>query len=199
MISTHVGIEILHLHIPWESLMFMDLIRSRRSIRKYADRPVEKEKIDLLVEAALRAPTSRDFHPWEFVVVTDTGLLEKLSEAKPTGSVFLKDAPLGVVVTGRPGTSDVWVEDCSIASTFIQLAAQSLGLGSCWIQIRERWHHDSLTAGAHVARCLDLPPDIAVESMIAVGYPSREKAPHSREELLFEKVHYNRFGERSAR
>ena len=111
--------------------MFHSLIRTRRSIRRYENKPIEAEKIDLLLEATLRPPSSNNRQPWEFVVVTDKDLLEQLSSAKPHGAGFLKDAPLGIVVCADPGKCDVWVEDASIAATFIHLAAASLGLGSC--------------------------------------------------------------------
>ena len=78
--------------------MFMDLITKRRSIRRYTANKVEEEKVELLKEAALRAPSSRGVNPWEFIFITDRDLLVKLSAAKPHGSTFLKDAPLGVVV-----------------------------------------------------------------------------------------------------
>jgi nitroreductase len=109
--------------------MFSSLIQKRRSIRKFREKPVENEKIEILIEAALRSPSSRGHNPWEFIVVTEPGLLEKLSSAKMHGSEFLKNAPLGIVVCADEDKCDVWVEDCSIASTFIFLASESLGLG----------------------------------------------------------------------
>jgi len=169
--------------------MFHALIRKRRSIREFREKPVEKEKIDLLVEAALRSPSSRSFNPWELVVVTDKAVLEKLSRSKPHGSSFLKDAALGIVVLGSSAKSDVWVEDCSIASIFIQLAAESMGLGSCWIQVRKRRHDASLSAGDYISGLLDIPPGLEVESIIAIGYAVEAKQPHKSEELQYEKAH----------
>jgi len=174
--------------------MFMPLIRTRRSIRKYADKPVEAEKIDLLVEAALRSPSSRSFNPWTFIVVTEQKMLERLSTAKPHGASFLKNAPLGIVVCGDAEKSDVWVEDTSIASTYIQLAAASLGLGSCWIQIRERRRDDATWAGDFISDQLDIPERFMVESIIAVGYPAEDKPPHGEDELQHEKVHRGAYG-----
>jgi len=174
--------------------MFMSLIQKRRSIRKFLDRSVDPEKIDLLLEAALRAPSSKGLNPWEFIVVTDRGLLERLSQAKEHGSAFLKHAPLGIVVCADPQTSDVWVEDASIASTFIHLAAESLGLGSCWIQIRERMHDAKKSSQEYIAELLGIPTQMRVESIIAVGYPDEKLPPHKKEELLFEKVHKDTYG-----
>jgi nitroreductase len=174
--------------------MFMPLLEKRRSIRKFLERPVDKEKIDLLVEAALRAPSSRGFNPWEFVVIRDREMLEKLAQAKEHGSAFLKNAALGLVVCADSAKSDVWVEDASIATILIQLAAESLGLGTCWIQIRERAHSPSRTAQQYVAELLHLPQAIMVEAILAVGYPAEFKNPHPKEGLLRRQVHAEVFG-----
>lgn len=174
--------------------MFFELIETRRSIRKFSSRPVEKEKIDRLIEAALRAPSSRDFRPWRFIVVDDPALLKKLSEAKPHGAAFLKNAALGMVVCGDTTASDVWVEDCAIASTFIHLAAHDLGLGSCWIQIRKRDHSPEKTADTYIRDLLDIPDTLSVESIIAIGYPDEAKPGHKKQSLAYDKVFVNGFG-----
>ena len=171
--------------------MFLSLVQKRRSIRRYLDKPVEPEKIDRLIEAALRAPSSRGFNPWEFVVVTDRVLLEKLSIAKPHGASFLKDAPLGIVVCADPEKCDVWIEDASIASIYIHLAAESMELGSCWIQIRKRMHDQTKAAEQYIRELLNIPENLNVESMISIGYPAEKKSSHPKEDLQYEKVHYN--------
>jgi nitroreductase len=174
--------------------MFDALIQKRRSIRRYSEKKVEAEKIDMLVEAALRSPSSRGFNPWRFIVVTDKGLLEKLALAKPHGSSFLKNAPLGFVVCADPDVSDVWVEDTSIATIIIQLAAESVGLGSCWIQIRKRMHDEIKSAETYVSEILNIPENLCVESMIAIGYPDEKKASYRKEDLQHEKVYQDMYG-----
>ena len=174
--------------------MFLPLIQNRRSIRKYQDKTVEDDTIDLLVEALLRAPTSMGNNSWAFVVVTDPNLLEKLSRAKPHGAAFLKNAPLGIVVCADPQVSDVWIENSSIASIYIHLAATSLNLGSCWIQIRERPHDDTRSAEAYVADALNLPAHLRVLSIIAIGYPDESKAPHPGNTLAYDRVSLNNHG-----
>jgi len=174
--------------------MLMNLLEKRRSIRKYQPRPVEQEKIDRLIETALRAPSSRGFNPWRFVVVDQPELLEGLSRAKPHGAAFLKRAPLGIVVCGDPDKSDVWVEDTSIASILIHLAAADMGLGSCWIQIRNRMHKEGVAAENRVRDILQIPENLKVAAIIAIGYPDEVKSPHDRNSLQFEKVSVNRFG-----
>jgi nitroreductase len=166
----------------------LDILRERRSIRRYKDREIEIEKTELLMEAALRSPSSRGINPWRFVFVTDKATLEELSIAKESGSGFLKGAALGVVVCAVQGESDVWVEDCSIAAIILQLEGCSLGLGSCWIQIRKRMHSNNLSSEDYIKRVLDLPENFFVESMIAFGYPDEDKEPVPKEQLEYEKI-----------
>lgn len=152
------------------------------------DKEIEPEIIDLLKEAVLRSPSSRDIKPWRFILVTDRELLDRLSKAKEHGSSFLGGARLGVVVCAYEDESDVWIEDCSIASIILQLAGQSLGLGSCWIQIRNRVYSDRQSSEDYVRSVLDLPEGLRVESMISFGYPGEDKTPVPKESLDFDKV-----------
>ena len=176
--------------------MFIDLLRSRRSIRKFEDRPVEVEKVDLLVEAGLRSPSSRGFNPWEFVVVSDPAIIKRLSMAKPHGASFLAKAPLAIVVCADPGKSDVWVEDASIATIILHLAATDLGLGSCWIQLRKRDYDGATTAGEYTADVLGLPAEWVVSAIMAIGYPAQQPSPHPSASLQRDKVSVNRYGNR---
>jgi nitroreductase len=174
--------------------MFMDLIRQRRSIRKFTEEGIPADKIELLKEAALRPPSSMGHNPWEFVFVTDRQLLTKLAAAKPHGSSFLAGAQMGIVVCVDPEKSVVWIEDASIATIYIHLAAAALGLGSCWIQIRERMHDDTTSAGAYIAEVLNIPSNLKVVTMLGIGYPAEQKTPHKREALQDEKIFLNHYG-----
>ena len=176
--------------------MFLPLLEKRRSIRKFKEREIEPEKIETLIEAALRAPSSMNRRPWEFVLVRDRGMLKRLSMAKPHGASFLKNTLLGIVVCADPLKCDVWVEDASIASAFLLLAAESLGLGACWIQIRERMYDAQKSATTYIAEQLYIPDHLEVEAIIAVGYPDEGKSPHRKEDLPYEKIHYEKYGGR---
>ena len=173
--------------------MFYDLLRSRRSIRKFQNREVEKEKTNAILKNALLSPSSRARRPWEFIAVTDGELLKKLSECREHGAGFLAGAPLGIVILADPEACDVWVEDASIASIIIQLSAQSLGLSSCWIQVRERYHSLGVKAGDYIKGVLGIPSKYRVECMVAIGYPAEEKRAYDDNELLYGKIHSNRF------
>ena len=176
--------------------MFNELLEKRRSVKVYSERPVEAEKIDTIIEAALRSPSGRAARPWAFVVVTDKTLLEKLSVAKPQGAAFVKDAPVAIVVCGDPSASGLWVEDCSIAAVTMQYAALALGLGSRWAQMRGNNFKEGTTSTQYIAEFLGLPENLTVECIIAIGYPGEEMIPYKRDELRFDKVSYNRYGQK---
>ena len=171
----------------------IELLRARRSIREYSDRPVEPEKLELLKEAALRSPSSRNIDPWEFIFVDDRELLARLSTCKPHGAAFLERAALGIVVCGDSRESDTWIEDCSIASILVQMTAQSLGLGSCWIQVRNRMFDDQTTSEQYVQSLLRIPEHIKVQSIIAIGYPAECREPLPAEELKYWKIRENTY------
>jgi nitroreductase len=181
-----------------EKRMFNELAEKRRSIKVYDRRPVEAAKIDAVIEAALRSPSGRANRPWSFVVVTDKALLEKLSVAKPDGAAFIKDAPAAVVVCADPAASGVWVEDCAIAAVTMQYAALALGLGSRWAQIKGYNFKEGQTSTQYIAELLGLPGDLAVECMIALGYAGEPMVPYKKDELRFDKVSYNRYGQKKA-
>jgi nitroreductase len=169
------------------------MLRNRRSIRKFSNRDLEKEKVDIILKSALLSPSSRSIRPWEFITVTDMDMLQKLSLCREHGSVFLSGAKLAIVVVANPDKSDVWIEDASIASIIIQLAAQSLGLGSCWIQVRQRFHNKEKSAEEYVRELLQIPEKYCVESIIAIGYPDEKKEPHDESKLPYGKIHYEWF------
>jgi nitroreductase len=169
----------------------IELLRARRSIRSYTERRIEPEKIEILKEAVLRAPSSRSIEPWEFIFVDDRALLKKLAGCKPDGAGFLEQAALGIVVCADEQKSDVWIEDCSIAAILAQMSAQSIGLGSCWIQIRNRMFNDQVTSEDYIRNVLALPGHLKVECIVAIGYPAETREPLPRKDLKDEKIRTN--------
>lgn len=170
----------------------LETLRERRSIRKYKDIKVEKEKIESILKAGLLAPSSMNKKPVEFIVVEDKETLSKLEACKAKATIGLKTAPLAIVVVADTEKSNVWVEDASIASILIQLEVQELGLGSCWIQIRNRQSNEGDSEKA-VRNVLNLPEKYGVLSILTIGYKDEEKNAYDDSKLDFEKVHYNKF------
>jgi nitroreductase len=169
------------------------LLRHRRSIRKFTSLPVENDKVQSLAEALLRAPTSRNLQPCQFIMVNQPDLLQQLSTAKPHGAALIKGAPLAVVIAADPSISDVWIEDASIAAITVQYAAETLGLKSCWIQLRQRSHNDQKNASDFVRGLVNLPVGFEVPMLIAIGYPAEDKKGHPEETLAPEKIHFNSY------
>jgi nitroreductase len=171
----------------------IDLLRSRRSIRKFTEQPVEPEKIEILREAMLRAPTSKNSQAGEFIFVDDPVLLQKLARCKSQGAGPLQTAKLAVVVAVKENKTVAWIEDCSIAAFTAHLTAHSLGLGSCWIQIRDREHSETKNSETFVQETLSIPYEYRILSIVAIGYPQRAHEGRPYEELCFSKIHQNGF------
>lgn len=175
---------------------FNELITNRRSMRKFTEQELTQEEVVALFKAALMSPTSKRSNSWQFIAVDDKETLEKLSRCKEHGASFLAGAALAIVVTGDPLASDVWIEDASVASIMIQLQAEDLGLGSCWVQVRERLAPSGVTAGEYVHEVLDIPLQLQVLSIIAIGHKGMERKPFNEENLQWEKIHINKYGGR---
>lgn len=173
--------------------MVLSVLQTRRSVRRFLPQPIEAEKLDQLMEAALRAPSSRGRQPWEFVLVTDREQLTALGQVKAHGAEFLAGAALAVVICADPNRCDVWIEDCAIAALLLQLEAEALGLGSCWAQLRLRQHADGRSAETVACELLGIPPGYVVPIIVGIGYPAERLAGHSRSALPWNKIHAERF------
>ncbi len=151
----------------------LEAIFRRRSIRRYTDRPVEEEKLELLLQAAMAAPTAMNCKPWEFIVVTDP---EKLSQFRTRLLFGNRNAPAAIVVCGNPGLSTnpaarmFWVQDGSAATENMLIAAAGLGLGTVWIGI-----HPVPTFVKVVREVLGIPRGVTPLCIIYVGYALEQK------------------------
>ncbi len=171
----------------------LELLKTRRSTRKYKELPVDKTELDKILKAALLAPSGKNIKPFEFVVIEDKETLLKLETCKHPGAVALKTAPLAIVVIGDPGKSDTWIEDASIASILIQLEAEALGLGSCWIQCNKRKSKTGENSEDAVRKILSIPAHYGVLSMVAIGHKDETLKNYDESNLDFTKVHYAKY------
>ena len=170
----------------------LDLLKTRRSIRQFKDKQISKETIEQIIKAGLLAPSSKNKRPVEFVVVEDKDTIKKLKKCKGKGVDSLNTATCAIAVIADSEKSDVWVEDASIAMTLMHIAAENLGLGSVWIQIRNRFV-EGRSSEEEVRRVLNIPDNYGVLSILAIGYKDEHKDPYDEGSLDFSKVHTNRY------
>ncbi len=172
----------------------LDTIFRRRSVRKYTDQPVEPEKLDLLLKAAMAAPSAMNCKPWEFVVVTDP---EKLAQFRKRLIFGNRNAPAAIVVCGNPSMSAnpvarlFWVQDCSLAGENILIAAAGLGLGTVWVGV-----HPVAEFVSVVREVAELPKHVTPLGLIYVGYPAEEKP--ARTQYDAGRVHMETYGKKKA-
>jgi nitroreductase len=173
----------------------LQTIFQRRSIRHYTAQPVEPEKLTLLLQAAMAAPTACNSQPWEFVVVTDPAIMAQLQSSLQMGRY---NAPAAIAVCGHVGVAHnaaarhYWVQDCSAATENILLAAVGLGLGAVWIGV-----YPLLSVIQPVAKILNLPDEVTPLSLVYVGYPAEEKRPRTQYDAY--RVHWQQYEPRKKR
>lgn len=172
---------------------FKDLVQKRRSIRKFTEEKLTPEQVEIIVRAALMSPASKRANPWQFILIEDKEMLEKLSECKKMASKFIAESALAIVVVADPLASDVWIEDATIATTMMQLQVEDLGLGSCWVQIRNRKTIEESPSEEYVRVLLDIPLQLQVLSIVAIGHKGQDRPPFDEDKLQWEKVHVGRF------
>jgi nitroreductase len=166
----------------------MDAIFKRRSIRKYKDQPVEKEKVELLLRAAMQAPTSGNQRPWEFVVVENKDSLKKLSLTSKY-SMMVAKAPIAIIMLGNKDLfqyPEDWEKDLGAATENLLLEAVELGLGAVWIGVAPL-----IDCMENVRAVCELPSNIDPFAIVAVGYPLEEKEPIDRFEQS--RIHYEKY------
>lgn len=172
---------------------FKDLVKLRRSNRKFTAEPVDGDDLKMIMRAALMSPTSKGQRAWQFIVVENKTDIEKLSDAKDMGSQFLREAPIAIVVLGDPQQNDCWIEDGSIAAISMQYQAEELGLGSCWIQMRGRGLNDGTSADTVIRGILNIPENMSVLCVVAIGNKADERKPQNEERLKWENIHIDRW------
>lgn len=175
-------------------------IMTRRSIRKYTEHPVEREKIEILLKAAMSAPSAGNQQPWDFIVVAQKEIINKVRQASRYAAP-LEGAPLCIIVCGNLQKERLyasklhkifkikpkyWVLDCSAATENILLAAHAIGLGAIWIGIYPAQH-----CMEYISRIFGLPKYVKPIAVISIGYPSEEKDPADR--FIDTNVHWERW------
>lgn len=171
----------------------LEMMLNRRSVREYTGEKIPKEKLQKVLQAGLLSPSGRHKTPWEFVVVQDPEQLKKMVSCRKCGSKMLENAGCAVVVFADSEKTDVWTEDASVAMGYMHLMADSLGLGSCWIQGRLREAEDGRTTEEFCRELLGVPETYRLEAILSLGMIEKHPESHRLDELLQEKIHFEKF------
>lgn len=167
---------------------FLELCQRRRSIRKYTNQPVEREKLDYMLRCALMAPSGKRLNPWEFVVITDTATIRAMAPCKEYGAGMLETAMAAIVVAVDEQKSTTALFDGAIAAEHLLLAAEEQGLGACWCHIVGRENAEKM-----VKQLAGVPENLTVICVVTVGYKDEERKNYDLDKLLYDKIHYNRY------
>jgi nitroreductase len=167
----------------------LEVIKKRRSIRKFKKKAVEQKKIDEILKAAMFSPSGMHLRPWQFVVVRDQELKNKLSKAT-LWSKFVKNAPVVLVI----GAIDMplWVEDCAIAAEAVYLEATNQGLGTCFVQIAGS-KTPLKDSEEYVRSVINAPKWVRILNLMPIGYPDEEKKEHSEEEFDRKRIRFDKW------
>ena len=157
---------------------FLEVIEKRHSVRKYSDKPVDREILDTIVKVAQTAPSSRNSKSTVFMIVEDKDTLNALSQMRDYGSGLLTGAAAAIVVLGDETKTDLWVDNCAISATFVQLAVTAMDLVSCWVYCngrpRLKNYPDGEKAEDYVRELLGIKEGLRPYCVVAIGYPEEE-------------------------
>jgi nitroreductase len=155
----------------------LEAIRTRRSIRKFLDRPVPQELVEILLRAAMSAPSARNSQPWQFVVISDRQILRQIPVINPYAEMA-EHAPLAILIcadTRLDRAPWYWPVDCAAAAQNMLLAAHGLELGGVWTGV---WPREERMDGFR--HLLNLPKPVIAHSLLVVGYPAEQLPPDDR-------------------
>ena len=170
-------------------MKLLDVMLKRRSTRKFTNHVIAKSDLDKILTSALLAPTSMNRKPCSFMVVENKNILEELSKAKDHGADLVKNADKAIVVVADTLIADTWIEDSSIALTYMHLMAAELGIGSCWVQIHLR-SKDGVDSEEIVRNILKIDNHYRIVGLLALGHSDDIPKPHTLDEIDKNKIHF---------
>ncbi|MEM1544825.1 MAG: nitroreductase family protein [Candidatus Methanomethylicia archaeon] len=158
----------------------LELIKSRRSIRRYMEKAVPSELVRKILEAGRWAPSANNSQPWSFIVLKSEEVRRRVAEATTYGR-FLANAPIGIAVVIDPELSRHAVEDGAIATMNMLLEAHALGLGACWIGAYNSPYEEK------IKEILKIPKNKRILSIVSIGYPAESPSKNRKEldEIVF--------------
>lgn len=163
-------------------------MQTRRSVRRYTEQPVDEEKLDAMLRAAMAAPSGGNSQPWRFVVVDDKKLLAEIAEIHPYAPMAA-EAPMAIILCADLSVEQyqgMWVQDCAAAMQNMLLAAHVSGLGAVWCGIQP-----DAAREAAFAKLFHLPEQVKAFGLLLVGYPVKQPSPVDRFDMS--KVFHNQY------
>ncbi len=194
-LAWHQVAGISYVNTPTENAeeAVLENIATRTSIRDYTNKPVEKDKVEKLLRAAMAAPTAMNKQPWHFIVVDRRNVLDALMDANPHAKM-LRKAPLAIVVCGDLDKAiegdgrDFWIQDASAATENLLLAAHAMGLGAVWTGLYPAEERCNA-----VKKVFALPDNIIPLDIVVIGYPAEN--PQPKDKFKEDNISYNVYGE----
>lgn len=169
----------------------LEAIHTRRSIRKYTEKPISSEVIKEILSAAMSAPSAVNAQTWTFIVIDDRKILDEVPNFSPYAGMC-RGAPLAILVCGdttQEKAAGFWVQDCSAATQNLLLATHALGLGAVWTGIYPM--PDRISG---FRKAFELPEHIIPLGLVVIGYPAQKPEPQNR--YKEEKVYHNKYGQK---
>ena len=171
----------------------LELMINRRSVRKYSNEPVSEEQIKKIITAALLGPSGHSKYPCEYIVVKDRDTLSKMSKCRVAVAKMLNNASCAIVTIADCDKSDTVIEDSAISMMNMHLMTAELGLGSCYIQLRNRESEDGKDSEEYIRELLNIPKNYLCQAVLSIGNLEKNPKPHDINKLHFEKIHSEKF------
>ena len=172
----------------------MEMLKNRRSVRKYTDQQISEEALNQILAAGMLAPSGKGRKPWEVIVIRDPETLKALVGCRKGGAKMLQTATCAIAVFSDKDKTDTYVEDSSLFMGNMHLMASTLGIGSVWLQIRLRpSDQEGVFADDFVRGLLGVPENMMPEAILVLGYPQSAPEPNPQPEVPSEIVHYEKW------
>ncbi len=171
----------------------LEILKKRRSVRKFTDKAISKEDIETILKAGLLSPTGMGNKHVEFIVIEDKASIENLVNFKAHSTRPFKTARLAIAILGNLDIAKTWIEDTALSAIYMQLQIEELGLGSTWIHLDERQTPDGRNSNLALREYLGYPENRKVLCVLAIGYKDEEIAPYTEADCDMTKVHYEKY------
>jgi len=169
-----------------------ELFKKRRSVRSFTIKEVTDEQVKQILTAAMVAPSGKNIHPLEFIVIKDKKTRQKLGELRTRGR-YIIDAPVTIAVLGKEKESNLWMQDCSLAAGHIYLEATNQGLATCWVNAIGSETDDGRNAEEAYRKILGVPDDVRILGLFPIGYPKENIKGHTEDDYNKDKVHWEKW------